>query len=208
MRIAELGRRSGIPVPTIKYYLREGLLPPGELSSPNQADYGEAHLNRLQLVRTLLETGHLAIATIREILTEIGRPQPDVHLALGRVLKAIGPDCIGSDAPEVDQLMTRQGWDRVGRGATARQGVADVLLALRRLGADEMLARLDDYAAVARRLAELDLEAVTAYAFPEAKVYQTVIGTILGDALIAGLRRLAQEDLSARAHGHTIHKLP
>jgi DNA-binding transcriptional MerR regulator len=39
MRIAELSRRSGVSVPTIKYYLREGLLPPGERTSPNQALY-------------------------------------------------------------------------------------------------------------------------------------------------------------------------
>ena len=49
MRIAELSRQSGVPVPTIKYYLREGLLPAGELTSPNQASYGETHLRRLRL---------------------------------------------------------------------------------------------------------------------------------------------------------------
>ncbi len=42
MRVAELSRRSGVSVASIKYYLREGLLPPGELTSPNQAHYGEA----------------------------------------------------------------------------------------------------------------------------------------------------------------------
>ena len=41
MRIGELSRATEVPVPTIKYYLREGLLPHGELSSPNQASYGE-----------------------------------------------------------------------------------------------------------------------------------------------------------------------
>ena len=35
MRIAELSQTTGVPVPTIKYYLREGLLPSGELTSPN-----------------------------------------------------------------------------------------------------------------------------------------------------------------------------
>ena len=29
MRLAELSERSGVPTATIKYYLREGLLPPG-----------------------------------------------------------------------------------------------------------------------------------------------------------------------------------
>ncbi len=28
MRISELSRRSGVSIPTIKYYLRDGLLPP------------------------------------------------------------------------------------------------------------------------------------------------------------------------------------
>jgi DNA-binding transcriptional MerR regulator len=37
MWIAELSRQTEVPVATIKYYLREGLLPAGELSSPNQA---------------------------------------------------------------------------------------------------------------------------------------------------------------------------
>ena len=39
MRIGELSRLSGVPVATIKYYLREGLLPPGVHSHPNQANY-------------------------------------------------------------------------------------------------------------------------------------------------------------------------
>ena len=47
MRIAELSRRSGVSVPTIKYYLREGLLAAGERTGPNQARYDEAHLRRL-----------------------------------------------------------------------------------------------------------------------------------------------------------------
>ena len=46
----------------------------------------------------------------------------------------------------------------------------------------------------------MDLELVSGRE-PEAMVYRAVIGTILGDALIAGLRRLAQEDASARTFG-------
>ncbi|WP_346281659.1 MerR family DNA-binding transcriptional regulator, partial [Pseudonocardia sp.] len=34
MRMAELSARTGVPIPTIKFYLREGLLPPGERTSP------------------------------------------------------------------------------------------------------------------------------------------------------------------------------
>jgi DNA-binding transcriptional MerR regulator len=206
MRIAELSRRSGIPVPTIKYYLREGLLPPGELSSPNQARYSEAHLSRLQLVRALLEIGRLPIASIKDVLAEIDRPKPDVHTALGRALKAIGPGDEAVDAPEVDELLARHGWEGVHPSATARRGVAEVIAALRRLGAHQTLARLDDYAEAAQRVAEIDLAVVGEHDSPEGKVYSAVIGTILGDALLAALRRLAQESASARTHGLKVKK--
>lgn len=206
MRIAELSRRSGIPVPTIKYYLREGLLPPGELSSPNQASYGEEHLRRLHLVRALLEVGRLPIAGIKAVLAEIDRPDPDVHAALGHATGAIGGQQRASEEDgEVDDLIARRGW-RVEPGASARQSVAEVIAALRRLGADNLLARLDDFAAAAERIGEIDLEVVATHRTPEEMVHSAVIGTILGDALLAGLRRLAQENASAKRYGHKLKR--
>jgi len=204
MRIAELSRRSGIPVPTIKYYLREGLLPPGELSSPNQARYGEEHLRRLQLVRTLLEIGRLPIAGIKEVLNEIDRPDPNVHAAMGRALNAIGPKETDSGVDgEVDELISRHGW-RVSPTAPARQAVAEVIAALRRLGAISLLDRLDDLAELAGRIGEIDLETVADQQTPEDMVYTAVIGTIMGDRLLAGLRRLAQESASAERYGNRL----
>nr|MDT0525976.1 MerR family DNA-binding transcriptional regulator [Streptomyces sp. DSM 41633] len=38
MRLAELSERSGVPTATIKYYLREGLLPAGRRISATQAE--------------------------------------------------------------------------------------------------------------------------------------------------------------------------
>ena len=64
MRISELSRRSGVPVATIKYYVREGLLPAGEPTAINQALYDERHLARIELIRALREGADLSIATI------------------------------------------------------------------------------------------------------------------------------------------------
>ena len=55
MRLAELSERSGISTATVKYYLREGLLPPGRRISATQAEYEESHLRRLGLIRALTE---------------------------------------------------------------------------------------------------------------------------------------------------------
>ena len=204
MRIAELSRKSGIPVPTIKYYLREGLLPSGELSSPNQASYGEEHLRRLQLVRALLEVGRLPIASIKEVLREIDRPDPNVHSAMGHALKAIGHEEPDSEhLREVDELIARQGW-QVFAGAPAKEVVAEVIGALRRLGATSMLDRLDDLAELSGRIGEIDLEIVADQQTPEEMVRSAVVGAILGDRLLAGLRRLAQESASAKRYGHKV----
>src|SRR3954469_13987781 len=71
MRMAELSAESGVPVATIKYYLREGLVPAGELTSPNQAQYQAKHLQRLKLVRALLDVGGLSIVDVREVVRAI-----------------------------------------------------------------------------------------------------------------------------------------
>ncbi|MGW9433903.1 MerR family transcriptional regulator, partial [Streptomyces decoyicus] len=83
MRMGELSRTTGVPVPTIKYYVREGLRPPGELTSPNQATYGEAHERRLRLIRALLDVGGMKVAEIADVLTAIDDPARPVHKVLG-----------------------------------------------------------------------------------------------------------------------------
>ena len=65
MRISELSRESGVPVATIKFYLRERLLPDGVLTSATQAQYDETHVARLGLVRALIGAGGLSIAAAR-----------------------------------------------------------------------------------------------------------------------------------------------
>ena len=77
MRMAELSRRSGVPTGTIKYYLREGLVPPGEATAPNQAEYGQQHLDRLDLIRALREAAGLPIATIARVFAAMDRHQED-----------------------------------------------------------------------------------------------------------------------------------
>ena len=49
-----------MPVATIKFYLREGLLPDGVLTSATQAQYDETHVARLRLVRALIGPGGLS----------------------------------------------------------------------------------------------------------------------------------------------------
>ena len=71
MRISELSRHSGVPVTTIKFYIREGLLPAGERSHRNQASYSEVHLRKLDLIRALREVAGLSLDVVRGVIEQI-----------------------------------------------------------------------------------------------------------------------------------------
>src|SRR5678816_76704 len=71
VRIAELSSKSGTSIPSIKFYLREGLLPAGSPTGKNQAEYAEAHVRRLRLIRALIDVGGLTVAAAREVLSAV-----------------------------------------------------------------------------------------------------------------------------------------
>ncbi len=75
MRVSSLSDRSGVPLSTIKYYIREGLLAAGERSGPNRASYSERHVERLDLIRALREVGGLGIEAVRRVLDAVDHPE-------------------------------------------------------------------------------------------------------------------------------------
>ncbi|MEV6209615.1 MerR family transcriptional regulator [Kitasatospora sp. NPDC051914] len=209
MRIGELSRRTGVPVPTIKYYLREGLLPGGELTSPNQAQYGEAHVHRLKLVRAMVEVGKLSVAATRDVLQAIDEPGNSLHQVLGIAQAAVTPAVAATDPDAwesaeklVDGLVERHGW-QVKPGNPARQALAQLVVTLRDLGQDDLLDVFDDYAVAAARLSTAELALIGRREGLDSKVEGAVLGTVLGDALIGAMRRLAQADASHRAFEDT-----
>src|SRR5918992_5132302 len=139
MRISELSSKSGVPVPTIKYYLREGLLDPGTKTSPNQADYGDEHLHRLGLVRALIEVGGLSVATVGEVVTAIEDETRSMHEILGIAHGALGP--ITSEKAterstaraQVDAFLDELGWS-ITADSPARTELASALGTLWKLG--------------------------------------------------------------------------
>ncbi len=68
MKMAELERRSGINRETIRYYIREGLLPAPERKKPNVAVYSEVHVARLKAIRRLQDERFLPLDVIRRVL--------------------------------------------------------------------------------------------------------------------------------------------
>jgi hypothetical protein len=64
-----------MPIPTVKFYLREGLLPPGTPTARNRARYDDTHLDRLRLIRVLTTVGGLEIGAVRDLLAVVEDPE-------------------------------------------------------------------------------------------------------------------------------------
>lgn len=68
----ELEARSGVGRETIRFYIREGLLPEPARAARNSASYSEAHVTRLATIKRLQEERFLPLAVIRGLLDRDG----------------------------------------------------------------------------------------------------------------------------------------
>ncbi|MEV6416345.1 MerR family transcriptional regulator [Kribbella sp. NPDC051718] len=205
MRIAELSRISGVPVPTIKYYLRENLLPPGELTSPNQASYDDTHLHRLRLIRALVDLAQVPVAGVKDILEGLDSPTMPLHDKIGRAHYAITPqrqltstsDAHDAATTQVQELLASRGWS-VHADAPALNTLIETVAALRTLRQDHLVSFLDSYAAAVETFTEIEVAAVETRRSPDQLAESVILGTVLGETLIASLRLLSHESISAR----------
>jgi DNA-binding transcriptional MerR regulator len=70
LKIGELAEASGVPVPTIKHYLREGLLPEPVKTSRNMAYYAPEFVDRIKLIKQLQEERFMPLRAIKSVLDE------------------------------------------------------------------------------------------------------------------------------------------
>ncbi|MDO5697231.1 MAG: MerR family transcriptional regulator [Dermatophilus congolensis] len=77
MRISELEEATGVSRATLKFYLREGLLPPGQAVSRTQAEYDSRHVERVRLIRSLTEVGELSLDNVRRVLAALDETPAD-----------------------------------------------------------------------------------------------------------------------------------
>ncbi|NUT21913.1 MAG: MerR family transcriptional regulator [Hamadaea sp.] len=205
MKVGELVERSGVPLPTIKYYLREGILPPGTPTGRNQADYGPEHLRRVRLIRALVDVGGLGITAVKEVLRSIDDPHQFGHEVRGTAHYLLTrPTRADRSSPEWRQaredvldLIRRRGWQVYPDRPEVDQ-VADALHAIRSLGQDDLTTLLDTYAETVEKLAEEEVGLVMRRPDRAGTVEAVITGTVLGEAILVALRRIAQEHFSAQ----------
>ncbi|MFJ1761922.1 MerR family transcriptional regulator [Amycolatopsis sp. NPDC088138] len=205
--MAELSAESGVPVATVKYYLREGLLPPGERTSPNQARYSAAHVQRLRLIKALTEVGGMSLASVGTVLEAIdGDKTP--HRTMGVVQEELAgtPPQVSEEAADwawelLDGIVRRNGWGELKRKHVGVVNLVAALATAKELGHEKLAERLEEYAHLAMRVAELDVDTVRGLTSFDKIIEAGLVVTVLGDHIFAGLRHLGQEVLSREVLG-------
>ncbi len=201
MRISELSEATGVPVHTLKYYLREGILMPGRPTSRTRAEYGEEHVERVRLVRALVEQGGVAIAGVRSILAALAAPPPTRHDLFG--VAACAMPTPAADHPvdaDAVALVEDLGW-HVSPDAPALRSLSAALRAAQGAGVGLPHVVLRQYAEAVQGVADVDLSVVERAATAEEALRTVVIGTVMVDPVLVALRRVAQEAVSARRAG-------
>ncbi|QNO37122.1 MerR family transcriptional regulator [Protaetiibacter sp. SSC-01] len=196
MLISELSARTGASVPTLKFYLREGLLHPGESLSQTRSAYDETHVRRVGVIRALTETVGLSVQQARGVLAVVDEPGPDLYAAYGRALGHLPPAVpAADDYPRARAVIERLGWAYEPEHVATRQ-LEQALAAAEAVGVPLDDERLAAYGPHVHAIAEHDLARVPRE--PDAAIAYAVLGTAAHEPVLAALRRLAHQDIAAR----------
>ncbi|GAA1000718.1 MerR family transcriptional regulator [Subtercola frigoramans] len=197
MKMSELSSLAEVPVATIKFYLREGLLQAGVASSPNQASYDEEHVRRLRLIRALLDVGGLSVASARGVIDSIysdATLAETFEIAQNTVSEALDAEQLDPSALQrIDTLVSDWAYQPTNPGRLAAGRVLSTFEAVGQRDDRGWFAR---YKTAALLAAEADLDEIETRQSRESQAETVVVGTVLGDALFAALRRIAQEHVT------------
>lgn len=212
MQLSELAEATGVSTASIKYYRREGLLPPGRHITATRQDYDLRHRERLQLIQVLREMTAAPIPRIRRLTAILDDPEQPLIAALADAqLLTLGPDDRpadhGPEHPGVARLIAHLGWPDIDSGP--RRALDDLMRTLESWGMptdDELLRR---YAEPMAMIARADVSRIREPPGPEETpspdviVLRSVAGTVAYDRLVRTLRALGHTSLSVQDAGRS-----
>jgi DNA-binding transcriptional MerR regulator len=199
MLVSELAERAEVPVATVKYYLREGLLPPGVTTSPRRAEYDESHVRRLRILRLLREIGGAPVSALQAIIDAVDDASLPMHDVLCRISDALSPP-LTVDGPDrdarqmVDAVITGVGWSGVRPDASDRVRLAELI----QLVSDEELLTIGDriisyYAQIADGLCRTEIALIDTSKDRAGVLEDMIAGEAAFGEVLALLRRMGHE---------------
>jgi DNA-binding transcriptional MerR regulator len=197
MKISELSQATQVPVPTIKFYIRERLVPAGQRTARNQADYGSAHVERLALIRALQDAG-LRLETIARVIRAAETATEHFLIAAIDALERPVHAEVDPKSPvyaEAERmvlaLIKRRSWKLHESDISVRDAIKALTLVRHAFPHDED-SRLDPYAEAAELLAVHEIpEGLEMSLASDAALRYALVGTVLLEPFILSLRRMA-----------------
>jgi DNA-binding transcriptional MerR regulator len=196
--VSELAERADLPLATVKYYLRAGLLPPGRVTGPRRAEYDQSHLRRLHILRALREVGGAPVTSLQAIVDALEDPSRPTHDLFCEISDDLSPplpeERSTADVDRtVDAVIEGVGWSGVRADAGARRRLAAVV----QLGSSELLTVnpeiLASYAQLADELCRAEIAMVDPTKDRQGTLEDMVVGEAVFGEILALLRRLGHE---------------
>ncbi|HPS93820.1 MAG: MerR family transcriptional regulator [Deltaproteobacteria bacterium] len=104
LKIGEIARKSGVPPSTIRYYVRQGLLPEPDKVNKSMAYYDERCIDKIQAIRHLQERKYFPLSVIKNILRRM-----DQGMSLDDA-EAIEDAVFGTQAEVSGQVVDKPGF--------------------------------------------------------------------------------------------------
>lgn len=203
MQLNELSQRSGVTPASIKYYLREGLLPPGEAVHATRAEYAARHLERLELIQALRQIVGLNIVQIRGLvkMADDGVPRLDLLAAVQRVVLNLENSTTafsGETAEATDAVVRLRGWPD--SPSDARNALAAHLALMAGLKIPVSATVMETYSKAMDDVAGLDIAATTAPESTDGLILTAAVGMHMHSQLLLKLLALAQASHAIRRY--------
>ncbi|WP_192930703.1 MerR family transcriptional regulator [Deinococcus sp. AJ005] len=193
MKMSELSSTSGVSTASIKYYLREGVMPAGQATGPRDADYDEGHVERLEIIRNLRDTAQLSIATVKRLMAaaddETVPTGQLVAMAHSSVLTK--REITNQERELAAQLLTALNWTVPERSPVFGQ-LAHLLGILKQGQAPTDPEGLAPWLTAAEQVTQLELGLTRTQGSRALLVHDVVIGTYLSNQLLVTLHMAAQ----------------
>ncbi len=127
-KMKDLSDKTGLPRQVIHFYIKEGLVPEGRKTGRNMAYYGEAHLDRIRLVRKLQHERFLPLKAIRALLdSHEGAFSAAQRRLLGEVQQRLAITARSASLPTLaGPILDRNGLDRADLEELAEAGILGV----------------------------------------------------------------------------------
>ncbi|MBK0422760.1 MerR family transcriptional regulator [Leucobacter sp. CSA2] len=200
MKISDLVARSGVPLATVKFYIREGMLAPGHPVGARRSEYDDTHLGRLQLIRALTAVAGVPLSRAKEVLSIIDDGNGDIYEILSRTIQALSP----TDAehphehhPHATWAITQLGKDYAAsdESMAAYSQLDESLRAAEEAGLPIGAERLRLYGDQIMTIARAEVGGMPAD--PREAASYAALGTVIAEPVLASLRRLAHQNLAA-----------